>query len=602
MVMIRTKIERFFFYIVICGCSSSSWLVLKFVRWQGNNNSNSIEKVVHEELLMSSAKKTIRSNGNHHHHHREAELNFIPSYKLEKKDYYSGSFFLGMETFRNKLNNIRRLVTCESVFLEAIDYDNYGGDDDNKKKNKNKKRQSSSSSRMMVDWTDFSVLHWSHWWKKLNLLSSDMDPSIFSSVEKMIQENIDSVTSTAPMYRNTTNFQRAIAIIPFQSYKRPIEDRSYYYSSHPRSTDNSSNNSSNNNNNNNMDDDDEVKAERLTALTVASTIASLCKISFGRIVVVGYRPGDQTIAEEAIQIVTTAFYKKYGTATMIMDETTTKSATTKESPSSSLKLVTELAYARIRDMSFVRDYRRKNLINMQRGCVISLQRCLKGQMDAAVTAEWLGSSKTSSSPDYWQYVYLSEQDLLLQTKPWVLPSIKKGLDEGLGFFPHRLQPLPHESDLPPALTKNETMRRMFLPDTILPFSNVTFLDPLNGNDSCCDDHGDVEQEQQEQRQKGIVTTYWPGRMLVPKRSQYPCNDWWWACGFNPKKDGIIINYTDPDQIRDIHKPLLPYPMIRLKNSMLVFGPTEQGRRCLPSRTPCRSSTSKSTAPNTATSS
>ena len=141
------------------------------------------------------------------------------------------------------------------------------------------------------------------------------------------------------------------------------------------------------------------------------------------------------------------------------------------------------------------------------------------------------------------------------------PSIRHELDNDLVFFPHRLQPLPHESDL------EGVSSEIPLPSNILPFSNITLLDPLFGHDHCCD-AGD----------------FLPGRSKEFGRMMYPCDDYpWWACGYlNQTKD------MNEAEIRQAHKRLLEYPMLRLEVSGtgLVFGSSERGRKCIPMQSPC----------------
>ena len=131
------------------------------------------------------------------------------------------------------------------------------------------------------------------------------------------------------------------------------------------------------------------------------------------------------------------------------------------------------------------------------------------------------------------------------------------------FFPHRLQPLPHESDLPGVSSD------ILLPRQVHPFSNITELDPLFGHDYCCDAGDQL-----------------PGRSKEFGTDFYSCDYYpWWACGYLNKTKGL-----KDDEVRDLHKRLVPYPMLRLTTSGtgLVFASSEGGRSCIPSRTSCPS--------------
>merc|ERR1711865_295338 len=48
----------------------------------------------------------------------------------------------------------------------------------------------------------------------------------------------------------------------------------------------------------------------------------------------------------------------------------------------------------------------------------------------------------------WQYVLLTEPDLIVNTRPDALPLLGHALRQGGVLAPHRLQPIPHASDFP----------------------------------------------------------------------------------------------------------------------------------------------------------
>ena len=64
--------------------------------------------------------------------------------------------------------------------------------------------------------------------------------------------------------------------------------------------------------------------------------------------------------------------------------------------------------------------------------------------DAVVTMRtWLGDHPE----DYWKFVYLTEPDSILATRPSTLQTIKEHAENGSVLIPWRLQPIPHESDV-----------------------------------------------------------------------------------------------------------------------------------------------------------
>jgi hypothetical protein len=241
---------------------------------------------------------------------------------------------------------------------------------------------------------------------------------------------------------------------------------------------------------------------------------------------------------------------------------------------------------------------------MQRGVVEGLQRALQGRMPPEQQHEWLGTktttTTTTTTEEDWKYVFLTEPDLLLYTKPWILPLLQTGLDQGLSFFPHRLQPLPHQADFPSTTTTKATtasstasstqlqkQKHRLLPNHVAPFSNITTLQFFQ--DSCCDE----------------MTNAYPGRAheFGWRQHQVPCDDWWWTCGYKNNNKNNNNNNTNTNNtsqqmhsknetamlMQEAHKRLIPYPMMRLQGgSGVVFGSTEQGRRCMSSKTRCHS--------------
>jgi hypothetical protein len=222
---------------------------------------------------------------------------------------------------------------------------------------------------------------------------------------------------------------------------------------------------------------------------------------------------------------------------------------------------TELGYIRITDKTWTKT--RWVERNISRGSVVGMQLALTGRLNSTheqTVKLWLG---TSHPRGYWKYVYLTEPDTILHTKIHLLELIKDGLDKGISFFSHRLQPLPRESDIPkndnPQLGK--TLEGLFVPGHVPPFSIIT---TLKVGDSCCD--GGFHR---------------PGRTEEFGTKQKSCGDHWWACGLR----GKIKSSTE--DILERHKRLAPYPMMRLDFGIqVIFASTTQGRRCFPSKTPC----------------
>jgi hypothetical protein len=78
---------------------------------------------------------------------------------------------------------------------------------------------------------------------------------------------------------------------------------------------------------------------------------------------------------------------------------------------------------------------------------------------------------------------------------------------------------------------------------------------------------------------------WPGRTKEFGERLMPCGSWWYMCGF--KRKGIVKELQDA-VILENNKRLLSYPMMKLRDGTgVVFASTEMGRRCIPSKTPCK---------------
>lgn len=179
-------------------------------------------------------------------------------------------------------------------------------------------------------------------------------------------------------------------------------------------------------------------------------------------------------------------------------------------------------------------------MNLPKGAVTGLQRALKGNMDDTRAREWLGNTHNVS---YWKYVYLTEPDTILQSRPSALAHLRHALDKGLVITPHRLQPLPHESDLI-GMKKSEK----YLPATGA-FSSIVELNPLKGG-VCCD---------------SLRGRYKPWHNFGR------CGSFWWQCGFNSGQN---------------HTRLEEYQLLRIQTGtgIVNLAGSEHGRQCIPSTT------------------
>mmetsp|Transcript_11040 Transcript_11040/g.19432 ORF Transcript_11040/g.19432 Transcript_11040/m.19432 type:complete len:491 (+) Transcript_11040:242-1714(+) len=367
--------------------------------------------------------------------------------------------------------------------------------------------------KMLSDWMAFSVEHMSHWWKLLNALSGDPG-NVRQHIQSRFHQFVESV-GTAMDREPPTALRQTIAMIAFYPYKAGSDDQFG------------------------------TKSVGFTASSLAATIASLYRAGYGRVVIVGIRDDDMKHVLAACKILTSVLNGK-------------RSTVGKSSRDSLLarlgKSNMEVAYVHVTDKSWIKT--KWVGYNVPRAAIVGMQLALTGKMNQTDTDAWLGKDHDSS---YWKYLYLTEPDTILQTKNELLPLFQQALDNGLSLFPHRLQPFPHEADLP----ADHTVR----PGTVLPnvghFAKITELDTSNG-DSCCD--GGAE---------------WPG-----VKDFDSCGNWWYRCGYR-HDIGLSSSSLNETYIMDAFKRLVPYPLMRLKDGTgFVFGSTEQGRRCFPSKNGC----------------
>jgi hypothetical protein len=264
---------------------------------------------------------------------------------------------------------------------------------------------------------------------------------------------------------------------------------------------------------------------QLTKWSLAATIASHISVGMGRIVVSGRLPEEEELVLEAFDIVKKQFQVNSPTELsfcLAMNEATNDAGTHFNIPKSALK---------------------------------KLRHVLLG--NATTEAEgidcWLGetsnkihkATKANIVESKWKYIFFTEQDILLATRPSSLVAMGAALDQGYVLAPHRLQPIPHGSDFKGLEVANDTA--CIIP-AAGPFEHVYDVD--SNKMSCCD----------------------AGR-FKPMTIFEPYDNFWWQSGFSK---------ASPDDYVTAHKHLLLYPLIRLTNGTnVVFVGSEHGKLCHP---------------------
>lgn len=158
--------------------------------------------------------------------------------------------------------------------------------------------------------------------------------------------------------------------------------------------------------------------------------------------------------------------------------------------------------------------------NMPYGAIAGLQQAFESDED-----DWLGGETR------WSAVYLTEPDTLLHLKPALLPDLMEGVRQGRILTPHRLQPIPHASDLADPLGGV----------TVVPDNELHPVQDIDSYEVRLIDSGNDR----------------------PKFE--PCGNFWYLCGF-----------ANGD-----HSRIEPYELIRLSHGLgitMLMG-SEHGRQC-----------------------
>lgn len=361
--------------------------------------------------------------------------------------------------------------------------------------------------RMTVDWFDFSIEHMSKWHKIFNLYEEE---EVFQkAIEKFDQYmSMSSVGGGVNLHSVDPSFRDTIAVIAFLAYK---EDKS------------------------------PDKAYKLTLVSLGSTLESLRRAGFGRVVVVGLDVADKEVVHDTVhhwQQLHSAIEMQNNEAVPAGGNIGTIGQTEVAFVQGSL----EIAKAK-----WVQKNVPKAAVGgLHKAFQMAAEKSIssRSETEAEYIQAWLGSKESS-----WKYVFLTEPDCILLTRPSSLRQLKEQVDQGMVLTPHRLQPIPHESD-----AKGCSKDFVYLPDSFAP---VLDLDPIGEHDVCCDDW------------KGHGTK--PGLPpVIPD-----CGNFWYMCDFHPanyKREGA-------------HERLKPYSLMRLKHGtgIVSLAASEHGRPCKPQK-------------------
>jgi hypothetical protein len=385
--------------------------------------------------------------------------------------------------------------------------------------------------RMTLDYLDWGVEHLSHWWRRIGVPNNDAGYRFFTSALSSYVERHAHQQQQEPfrvvLERMGDDSARAlhptVAVVAFSQVKFDAEPTNARLSASELA----------------------ARDRNVSLLSLGATLASLVRVGMGRIVVVGSDPNDEPVVHETFRL--------------LQAPTPTQSEESVDSRPPVVRHVhdTQLTFALV-PQHMVNSTGLSN--NVPRGTLAGLQHALEGT-DARWTQHWLGMNAS-----YWKYVYYSEADTLLQTRPSVLRHIQQKLDDGLVVAPHRLQLIAYEGDVPDfhLQSKQRLVPTEFKTPLVINSGEVMVSEVEDENDNrkdgpyqyCCD---------------ALEFNYRPGRTDYP-----PCGDFWYRCGWSNGGN---------------HSRLEPYQFVRLSDGtgITTLSATEHGRRCHPRRVPCQDS-------------
>ena len=301
--------------------------------------------------------------------------------------------------------------------------------------------------------------------------------------------------------------------------------------------------------------------QQSTVASLSATMSLLARQGFGRLVMASFDSEDSLFVRTAVRLLrdeslwaptnkTKAESSDFDwnrTIHSAFQEEEDKNTTADSTASSSL--VSRLGTTEIGFVNVIRP-KKKYSKNVPRATLMGLSNAFKGESSASEAELWLGPR--SRGPSFWRYVYLTEADTILQTRRSNLPDFKEKLDSGLLLLPHRLQVIPHESDL-----RGYKDRRKYLP-SLGPLEQVRTLDAsLNGGASCC----------------GLGLKR-PCKFVVNR--SLGCTNTWYLNGTHKRETN--------DQLLQRHSLLWNYSLVSLKQGvgLVTLAASNFGRQCLPS--------------------
>lgn len=251
------------------------------------------------------------------------------------------------------------------------------------------------------------------------------------------------------------------------------------------------------------------KKEILVMYGIAATLASLQQIGIGRAIILGQVDNEPALVTAAME------HARLSAVNTVMD----------------------MAYARGVSDEIMEPLQPKEKPNVPKGALETLQHAFNGDLGTEDQAQILGSNARQR----WKYVYFTEPDLVLHSRPSMLQPLTEQLDQGNILAAYRLNLLPHESDF----------EDFFAPSRLVPNAgNLTVTKLHPSIDACCDQGVELSARE-------------------PK-----CGTWWWSCGLGRAGERL----TEEERIQRNFR-FEKYPLHRLESGLGATFVHEHVRTC-----------------------
>ncbi|KAL7555608.1 hypothetical protein ACA910_010433 [Epithemia clementina (nom. ined.)] len=476
-------------------------------------------------------------------------VRFIAKHQLKAVNpfYFSATWWQSTERFLKRFNSSRIAFVEGAVFHFIVPY-----------------LESKDELRMTSDWLKFSVEHLSRAWKISGFVHEHETESYCMFVDKLLNYTVKTLasvkktkeTSNDGFGRRASTNQTTFSLSPTTSVSSAMTETIAVIAFMPYKSGRSP-----------------TRGQVLTTANLAATLASLIRVNCGRVLIVVDRRDFNKVTAQIV-VATKQLLLEEQQQQQVTQEHHQTRRTTLESlfgtfPRKLAALVLNVSE------TFTFEYKVHQteiglvVVNctkqdgttspsgqrlVPKAALLGLKKAFVGS-DLLHTQQWLGrtTTKNENITNKWRFTYLTEPDTILQARldamPWLSREVRKG---DTILVPHRLQPVPHERDLP---NYNET--RMVPASGN--FSNVLIMGP---NSMCCDDGNAA-----------------PGFV---KRDV--CGTFWWGCGFARGNNTSTLEKTLSKQtLAERHFRLAHYQLMDLEEGTRIvsLAGSEHARRCVP---------------------